>query len=193
MKDLEDFHYFLGIEVIHTPKGILISQRHHTLSMFFKFGMTEYKSISTPMDRNMKLCPDSGQPCNPTWFRQIAGSLIYLRMTRPDPSYPFGLINQYMSQPKAEHLQCTQRILRYVRGTKDRALLYRTGITEKLVGYTDADWVGNAGDRRSTSRFTFSLGAPRSHGAARSSPQLDCRAGRLSTEERLSRHAKPYG
>ena len=159
MKDLEDFHYFLGIEVIHTPKGILISQRHHTLSMFFKFGMTEYKSISTPMDRNMKLCPDSGQPCNPTWFRQIAGSLIYLRMTRPDPSYPFGLINQYMSQPKAEHLQCTQRILCYVSSTKDRALFYQARVAEQLVVYTDADLVRDVDDRRSTSGFAFSKGS----------------------------------
>ena len=40
MKDLRDLHYFLEIEVIHTPKGILISQRHYVLSMLFKFGMT---------------------------------------------------------------------------------------------------------------------------------------------------------
>ena len=25
MKDLGDFHYFIGIELIHTPEGILIS------------------------------------------------------------------------------------------------------------------------------------------------------------------------
>jgi ribosome maturation factor RimP len=28
MKDLGDLHYFLGIEVIRTPEGILMIQRH---------------------------------------------------------------------------------------------------------------------------------------------------------------------
>ena len=32
MTDLGDLHYFLGIEVIRTPEGILISQGHYRLS-----------------------------------------------------------------------------------------------------------------------------------------------------------------
>ena len=58
LKDLEDLHYFLEIEVIRTPEGILISQRHYLLSMLFKFGMADCKSISTPLDRIVKLRPD---------------------------------------------------------------------------------------------------------------------------------------
>ena len=58
MKDLGDLHYFLGIEVIRTPEGILISQRHYALNMLFKFGMADCKPISTPLDRNVKLRRD---------------------------------------------------------------------------------------------------------------------------------------
>ena len=57
-----------------------------------------------------------------------------------------------------EHLQCAQRILRYVNVTKDRALLYWTGVAQELVGYMDAGLAGNASDHRSTFRFAFSLG-----------------------------------
>ena len=42
---------------------------------------------------------------------------------------------------------------------RDRGLLYRNGITERLVGYTDVDWAGDSTDRRSTSGFLFSLGS----------------------------------
>ena len=51
------------------------------------------------------------------------------------------------------------RLLRYVSGSKDWGLLYRHRITEKLVGYIDADWAGDTSDRRSTSGYMFSLGS----------------------------------
>ena len=69
MKELGDLHYFLGIEVIRTPEGILISQHHYVLSMLFRFGMADCKSVSTPLDRTVKLRPDSGEVCDPTRFR----------------------------------------------------------------------------------------------------------------------------
>ena len=68
MKDLWDLHYFLGIEVIRTPEGILISQRHYVLSMLFEFGMANYKSVSTPLDRTVKLRLDSGKVYYPIRF-----------------------------------------------------------------------------------------------------------------------------
>ena len=55
MKDMEDIHYFLGIELIQTPEGILISQRYYILNRLFKFGMTKCRLlVSTPLDRNLK-------------------------------------------------------------------------------------------------------------------------------------------
>ena len=68
MKDLKDLHYFLGIEVICTPKGILISQRHYVLIMLFKFGMTDCKSVSTPLNRTLKIHPESRKFCDPKRF-----------------------------------------------------------------------------------------------------------------------------
>ena len=97
MKDLGDLHYFLGIEVIRNPEGILISQRHYVLSTLFKFGMTDCKSVSTPLDRTVKLRPDSGKACDPRRYQQIVRSLIYLTITRPDLSYPVGVISQFMA------------------------------------------------------------------------------------------------
>ena len=159
MKNLGDLHYFLEIEVIHTPDDILLTQRHYVLNMMYKFGMTKCRSVSTPLDQNLKLPHKLGAPCDEKRFQQIVGSLIYLTITRPDLNYPVGLTNQFMSQPIVEHLQWARRILWYVSYTKDKGLLYRIGAVERLICCMDADCVGNSGNRRSTSSFVFSLGS----------------------------------
>ena len=65
--------------------------------MLFKFSMTECKSVSTPLDMNVKLRSDSGITCDSKRFQQIVGTLIYLTITRPDLSYQVGLISEFMS------------------------------------------------------------------------------------------------
>ena len=59
----------------------------------YKFGMTKCKSISTPLDRNMKLSTDSGKFCKSMQYQHIIRSLVYLTITRPDHSYPVGLLS----------------------------------------------------------------------------------------------------
>ena len=67
MTDMKELHYFLGIEVIWTPVGLMISQRHYILNLLYKFGMTKCKSVATPLDRNLKLDTNSSTTeCEPT-------------------------------------------------------------------------------------------------------------------------------
>ena len=137
--------------------------------------------------------PDSGTVCDPTRFRQIVGSLIYLTITRPDLSYPVGVISQFMARPTEAHLQCAQRVLRYVSGTKDRGLLYRTGTTAQLVRYTNADWAGNAADRGSTSGYAFSLGSPTIAWNSKKQPTFALSSTESEYRGPATRHDKPYG
>ena len=56
-------------------------------------------------------------------------------------------------------MDAVRRTLCYVRSTLDYALFYVADTPLTLYGYTDADWAGSVGDRRSTSGFTFSFGS----------------------------------
>ena len=58
MKNMHELNYFLDIEVIQTPFGIMISQWHNILNLLYKFVMTECKPVSTPLHRN----PSSSMP-----------------------------------------------------------------------------------------------------------------------------------
>jgi hypothetical protein len=50
-------------------------------------------------------------------------------------------------------------VLRYLRGTVGYGLRYASDVDTGLQGYADADWVGNAMDRKSTSGCCFTLGS----------------------------------
>ena len=52
LMSMKELHYFLCIEVIQTPAGIMISQWHYILNLFYKFGMIECKYVATPLESN---------------------------------------------------------------------------------------------------------------------------------------------
>ena len=160
MKDLGDLRYFLGIEIIRTPDGIWMSQRQYAMDMLSKYGMADCKPISVPLDQNGKVSTDAGCVLeDPTMYKKMVGSLIYITISRPDLSYAVGLVSQYMQVPRKPHLDCVRHILRYLRATVDYALFYAADVPLHVYGYTDADWAGSVSDRRSTSGFMFSFGS----------------------------------
>ena len=95
---------------------------------------------------------------NPTIFRRLVGSLLYLTMTRPDISHAVQAVSQFISHPHKPHLQAVYRILRYVKGTRDRGLFYPSTSSLQLTAYADADWAGCPDTRRSTTGWCMFLG-----------------------------------
>ncbi|KAL0324814.1 UNVERIFIED_CONTAM: Retrovirus-related Pol polyprotein from transposon RE2 [Sesamum radiatum] len=70
-----------------------------------------------------------------------------------------SLLSRFMQSPSQVHYAAAKRILRYLRGTKDFGIWYKSTNDAKLVGYTDSDWAGSVDDMKSTSGYTFSLGS----------------------------------
>ena len=79
------------------------------------------------LDQNLKLDVESHiEGCEPTFYRHLVRSLIYLTITPPDLSYPVGILSQFMQTPVYIHLYCAKRVLRYVSGTMDYDILYKS-------------------------------------------------------------------
>ncbi|CAM9000062.1 unnamed protein product [Rhodiola kirilowii] len=88
----------------------------------------------------------------------MIGSLLYLTASRPDIAYAVGVCARYQADPKESHLLQVKRIIKYVCGTVDFGIWYTKDTNPHLVGYCDADWAGNAEDRKSTYGGCFFLG-----------------------------------
>ena len=87
MKDLGTLSYFLGLEVTSSSDGYYLSQAKYASDLLSKVGITDNKTVSTPLEYNAKLTPLDGEPIfDVTRYRQLVGSLIYLTVTRPDIS-----------------------------------------------------------------------------------------------------------
>ena len=64
-----------------------------------------------------------------------------------------------MEAPTTEHWAAVKQVPRYVAGTLNFGCRYKKGEVEpQLVGYSDADFVGDVDDRKSTSGTVFTFG-----------------------------------
>ena len=157
MKDLGMLKYFLGIEVLRSNQGILISQRKYILDLLTETGMIDCKPVDTPVMVNHELSKDSKEgPTDKGRYQRLVGKLIYLSHTRPDVAYAVSLVSQFMHDPKQDHMEAALRIIRYLKGTAGMGMLFKKNGHFSISGYTDASWAGDLSDRRSTSGyFTF--------------------------------------
>ena len=115
---------------------------------------------STPIATGTKLSKhEKGSSVDPTMFKRLVGSLMYMTATRPDIMYGVSLISRFMESPQNSHWQVGKRILRYVAGTIGYGILYSKANNSCLIGYTDSDFAGNIDDRKSTSRYIFHFGS----------------------------------
>ncbi|XP_030959104.1 uncharacterized protein LOC115981055 [Quercus lobata] len=118
MKDLGTLSYFLRLEVTSSFDGYYLSQAKYASDLLSKAGITDNKTVSTPLEYNAKLTPLDGEPISDaTRYRQLDGSLIYLTVTRPDISHVMGMVSKFMDTPRSVHYAAVLRILRYVKGT----------------------------------------------------------------------------
>ena len=74
IKDLGEVHYFLGIEVLYTDCGLLLTQRKFTNELLQEFGYSSARTAVCPLDYNVKLQPDEGEFLHdPTQYRRLIG------------------------------------------------------------------------------------------------------------------------
>jgi hypothetical protein len=118
--------------------------------------------MTTPMISNLKKLQDQvigSVSEDPTLYRQIIGSLMYLVHIRLDICYVVNALSQFMCGQKHIYMVAVKHILRYVRGTIVYGLIYTSNGGVMLHGFTDSDWMGSTVDQKSTSGYCFSLGS----------------------------------
>jgi hypothetical protein len=169
MEDLGEASFILGIDIRRdrAQRTISIGQSAYVTTLLARHGMTDCKSVSTPMDRAFK--PALAEPstehkatiADTREYQAIIGGIMFAMIcTRPDIAFAVTTLAQFASNPTPAHTQAAKRVLRYLRGTINRRITY-TGAgaidcQPELTGYSDADWGGGPG-HRSITGYAFML------------------------------------
>ncbi|XP_065632067.1 probable LRR receptor-like serine/threonine-protein kinase At1g56140 [Quercus suber] len=139
--------------------GYYLSQAKYTFNLLSKVGITDNKTVSTPLKYNAKLTPLDGEPIsNATRYRQLVGSMIYLTVTRLDISHAMGMVSKFMDAPHSVHYAAVLRILLYDKGTLYHSPHYSSQSSLELHAYSDANWAGDPTDQCYITGFHFLLG-----------------------------------
>ena len=116
------------------------------------------KSVDTPMDPNTKLLPYQGKPMwDPEQYRRLVGKLNYLTVTRFDISFIVIVVSQFLNSPCEDHWNAVIRILKYIKGSPSKGLLYGSNNHTRVFCYSDVDWARSPSDWRSTSGYCVSI------------------------------------
>lgn len=181
---------FLGIEVASSPRGYLLSQSKYAADIIERARLSDTRITDTPLELHVRLTPSEGVPLgDPTLYRVIVGSLVYLTITRPDITYAVHIVSQFVSAPTTVHWAAVLRILRYLRGILYQSLLFPSSSSLELLAYSDA-WAGDPTDRKSTTGYCVFLGdsliswrSKKQSVVARSSAEAEYRAMATTTAD----------
>ncbi|GJT99395.1 hypothetical protein Tco_1109734, partial [Tanacetum coccineum] len=116
-----------------------------------KFGFTEVKTASTPMETQKPLLKDEdGEEVDVHMYRLMIGSLMYLTSLRHDIMFAVCAYARYQVNPKVSHLYVVKMIFRYLKGQLKLGLWYPKDSFFDLVAHTDSDYARASLDRKST-------------------------------------------
>ncbi|KAI3771975.1 hypothetical protein L6452_03148 [Arctium lappa] len=125
MSSMGELTFFLGLQVKQQHDGIFISQTKYVQDILTKFGFSDSKPASTPMETHKQITVDlNGEDVDVHHYRSMIGSLMYLTASRPD--------------------------IIYLKGQPRLGLWYPHDSPFDLLAYSDSDLGGANLDRKST-------------------------------------------
>lgn len=173
MKDFGPAKKILGMEIQRDRRaGILfLSKKSYIEKVLEKYNLNNCKYVATPFASHFKLssrqCPvteDEKEHMSHISYSNAVGNLMYAMIcTRLDLAQVVSVVSRFMHNPRKEHWNALNWILRYLKGTSHFGLLFdknsmkEIGVMGFVEGFVDSDFAGDLDKRHSISGYAFSL------------------------------------
>jgi hypothetical protein len=126
MKDLGKANVILNIKLLREGNGgVTLLQSHYVEKVLSRFGFSNYQPAPTPYDPSVLLRKNQRIAMDQLRYSQIISKFIYLASaTRPVISYAVCKLSRFVSNPRDDHWQALERIMRYLKGTMSYGIHY---------------------------------------------------------------------
>ncbi|CAI7858855.1 unnamed protein product [Closterium sp. NIES-54] len=159
---------YLGLEIVRdrSVRKQSVHQQGYADKLCRRFldgeqnGRTPKTPVSVDAYDTLTFDDEEAQVRQEEEYRQIFGSLQFAAMTtRPDIAFACSKLGSSLAVRSDQHWREVDRCLAYLTNTRDTALEFGGGSESlKLVGYVDADDVGDKQNRTSTGSYVFVFG-----------------------------------
>lgn len=162
MKDLGPAKYILGIRIRQHENQMILDQTNYIKNFLRDYQIDEAYPLTVPIEGYEALLPSQPDEArtNQLEYQQRIGSLMYTMVaTRPDIAFALGKLSQFSHDPCVCHRVALDRVLRYLRGTLNYALVYNfKSSTGDPISFADAAYGDDSDDRKSTNGHTMLIG-----------------------------------
>ena len=142
-----------------SQKGIFLSQRKYILDLLEETGMLGCKPSDVPIESNHRLgATTKSNLVNKEQYQRLVEKLIYLCHTNPDITFATGVVRQFMHFSNIENMEVVFRILKYLKPSPRKGILFSKNNHLRVEAYADADLVGSFVDRKSALGYCTFVG-----------------------------------
>lgn len=160
--------HFLGMDIKYKPetRQMFVSQEHTTEVLLERANMQNCNPVQTPCPTGTVFskadCPTATASPRTTEYASLIALANYLACwTRPDIVFTVNKLCKYMSNPGDTHWQLLKHLLRYLKGTKNKGLVFdftsQSGESPGLHGFSDSSHADCPDTRHSTIAYVFRL------------------------------------
>jgi hypothetical protein len=156
-----DIQDFLGVNITKLQDGTIQFTQPHLVDKVLRsmsMDSPDLKTKDTPAasSRVLHRHTDAEDFNNSFNFRSVVGMLNYLEKgSRMDIAYATHQCARFVANPKKQHAETLRWLARYLKGTRNKGMVYRPDPDKGLEVYVDSDFAGNWNkDKAPTDRDT---------------------------------------
>ncbi|GBO32812.1 hypothetical protein AVEN_272911-1, partial [Araneus ventricosus] len=122
------------LEILHQDDGSIFIPENCCKKVLDSLNMSSSNPVSVPFDKSLTCMDHSETLQEDIPYRKAVGNLMYLAVvSRRDIAYSVGVLPRVIEKPSKVHWCLFKKVLKYLKGTLRRGILYQSSSPCKLL------------------------------------------------------------